>query len=217
MLVIVCGLPGTGKSVTANQIAADIDATALRTDSIRKETFKPGTLEEALESSNPFQFDLESIFDKQKSIPEKFQRLIWKQKELVYDKLIKKISELLAKDLNIVLDVTAYRKDSREKIYEVAKKANKKIFLVECVCDEEILKKRFEKRSRRPDAFSYVDKMEVYQLLKSRFEDPLEDGKPILVYDTGKQKVESKNFSEENKEELEKLKESLEKLKLRFG
>jgi len=217
MLVIVCGLPGTGKSITANQIASDIDGIVLRTDSIRKETFKPGSLDDALKSSNPFHLDLESIFDRQESIPEKFQRLIWKQKELVYDKLLKQVSELLLKGSNIVLDITAYRKESRERIYETARKTNAKVFLVECVCDEEILKKRFEKRSRKPDAFSYVDKMEVYQLLKSRFEDPLEDGKPILVYDTGTQKVESKKFSEEDKEELEKLKESLEKLRLRFG
>jgi hypothetical protein len=217
MLVIVCGLPGTGKSVTAKQIASDIDGTILRTDSIRKEIFKQGSLEEALESSNPFQLDLESIFDRQKAIPEKFQRLIWKQKELVYDKLLKKVSELLLKGQNIVLDVTAYKKEARERIYEIAKKTNSKVFLVECVCDEEVLKKRFEKRSRRPDVFSYVDKMEVYQILKSKFEDPLKDGKPILVYDTGTQKVEAQNFSEEDREELEKLKESLEKLNLRYG
>jgi predicted kinase len=217
MLVIVCGLPGTGKSITANQIANDIDATVLRTDSIRKDAFKQGTVEEALKSSNPFQLDLESIFDREKSIPEKMQRLIWKQKELVYDKLLKQVSEVLAKNLNIVLDVTAYKKDARKRIYEIVKKASTKVFLVECVCEEETLKKRFEKRARKPDVFSYVDKMEIYNILKSKFEDPREDGKPILIYDTGIQKFEVKNFSDEDEEELEKLKDSLEKLRLRFG
>jgi predicted kinase len=215
MLVIVCGLPGTGKSITANQIASDIDAKILRTDSIRNEVFKPGTVEEALKSSNPFQFDLESIFDKEKSIPEKMQRLIWKQKELVYEKLLKQVSDSLAKNLSIVLDVTAYKKEARKRIYEIAKKTGTKVFLVECVCDEETLKKRFGKRARRPDPFSYVDKMEIYNVLKSKFEDPKEDGEPILIYDTGTQKFEAKNFSGES--ELEKLKDSLEKLRLRFG
>jgi len=217
MIVIVCGLPGTGKSITANQIANDIDSPVLRTDSIRKEVFKPGTVEEALKSSNPFQFDLESIFDKEKSIPEKMQRLIWKQKELVYDKLLKKVSEVLAKNSSIVLDVTAYKKEARKRIYEIAKKSSTKVFLVECVCDEETLKKRFEKRARKPDAFSYVDKIEIYNVLKSKFEDPAEDGKPILIYDTGTQRFGAKNFSDEDGEELEKLKDSLEKLRLRFG
>jgi len=217
VLVIVCGLPGTGKTVTANQIADDIGATILRTDSIRKKLFKTGSLEDVLKSSNPFQFDLESIFDRQKVIPEKFQRLIWKQKELVYDKLFEKISKSLLKRLNIVLDATVYKKEFRKKIYDVVEKVNNKVFLVECICPESVLKKRFERRSGKPDKFSYVDKMEVFQKLKERFEDPFEDGKPILIYDSGMQKIEFHNFSKGDQNELEKLKESLEKLRSKFG
>lgn len=217
MLVIVCGLPGTGKSVTANQIASDIDATILRTDSIRKEMFKKSGLEEVLSSPNPFQFDLEFVFDRQKVIPEKFQRLIWRQKELVYDKLLEQISKLLQKGSNLVLDATVYNKEAREKIYEMVRKADAKVFLVECVCSEGELKKRFERRTRRPNGLSYVDKMEIYQTLKSIFQDPLKDGKPIIVYDTGRQKTESHNFSDEDKKELEKLEDSLEKIRLRYG
>lgn len=217
MLVLVCGLPGTGKSVTANQIARDIDATILRTDAIRKENFKQGVLEEVLKSPNPFQFDLESIFDRQKVIPEKFQRLIWRQKEYVYDKLLEQITKILQRDLNLVLDATAYSKESREEIYEISRKTNTKIFLIECICSEDILKKRFERRSKKPHELSYVDKMEVYLTLKSRFEDPLKDGKPVVIYDTGSQKIESHNVSEEDKEFVNKLKRSLEKVRLRYG
>jgi predicted kinase len=216
MLVMVCGLPGTGKTVTSKQIASDIDANIFGTDYLRKRMFKQGTAEEIEHSSNPLQFDLEFAFDKQKAIPEKYERFIWRQKEMVYDNLFKQISESLAKRLNVVLDATFYAKELRGRIYEIAKKAKDRIFLVECVCSEEILKKRFQKRTRKLDNFSYVDKMEVFRLLKSKFEDPVKDGMPILIYDTGTQKIAAHNFSNEDKNEMEKLKYSLEKLNLKL-
>ena len=39
MLVLVCGLPGTGKSTLAHKLAKRTNATLLRTDSVRKELF----------------------------------------------------------------------------------------------------------------------------------------------------------------------------------
>lgn len=217
MLVMICGLPGTGKSITAKQIASDIGANTLRTDSIRKEMFKQGSLGEIMNSDNPFQFDLESVFDKQKEIPEKYQRLIWRQKDWVYDKLFKEISAALSKGMNIVLDATFYSKELRKNIYEIAKKANTKVFLVECVCDEKILQKRLERRTRRADSFSHTESMEVYKVLKEKFEDPIKDLMPTFVFDTGEQKVKYLNFSEEDKVEFEKLRYSLEKLNLKFS
>jgi len=217
MLIVICGLPGTGKSVTARQIASDINAIILRTDSIRKEMFRRGNLGEVLKSSNPLQFDLESIFDRQRIIPKKFQRLIWKQKELVYDGLFKRVSKLLLKCLNLVLDATLYKKSLREKIYNIARGANSKVFLIECVCSEKAIRKRFKKRSKKPDRFSYVDKIRIFQKMKERFEDPLDDKKPTIIYDTGRQKIKFYNFSNEDKEELEKLRGSLKKLILKFS
>lgn len=38
-LVVVCGLPGTGKTTVAAEIAARLDAPRLRTDVVRKELF----------------------------------------------------------------------------------------------------------------------------------------------------------------------------------
>lgn len=47
MLILVCGLPATGKSTIANRLARRLNATLLRTDVVRKELFPaPGYTEE---------------------------------------------------------------------------------------------------------------------------------------------------------------------------
>jgi len=50
MLVLVCGLPGTGKSTLSRKLAKRINATLLKTDSVRRELFdKPSYNEEEKE------------------------------------------------------------------------------------------------------------------------------------------------------------------------
>lgn len=73
MLIIVCGLPGTGKSTLAKHLSSDLGGEVLRTDIIRRELFKSATLEEVLKSNDPMRYDLERIFDRQKSIPEEYK------------------------------------------------------------------------------------------------------------------------------------------------
>lgn len=43
MLILVCGLPATGKSTIARKLAKRINATILRTDEVRKKLFKNPT------------------------------------------------------------------------------------------------------------------------------------------------------------------------------
>lgn len=38
-LIVVCGLPGTGKTTVANEIASRLDGTVIRTDVVRKELY----------------------------------------------------------------------------------------------------------------------------------------------------------------------------------
>jgi len=114
MLIVVCGLPATGKSTLAKHLAADLGGEILRTDIIRRELFRDAPLEEVLESKDPMQYDLERIFDRQEVIPEKYQRMIWKQKEMVYDELLKRVERLLKKGVNVILDGTFYKRNLRE-------------------------------------------------------------------------------------------------------
>jgi len=211
MLVLVSGLPGTGKTTVANQIAKDIDGVVLRTDAIRREIFKEASIEEIERSDDPYKYDLQGAFNKLKIIPEKYQRLIWRQNEKVYDVLFKRLQDYL-KDKNVIIDATFYKRDLRDRAYDIAEELNKEVILVLTECPEECVKSRIVKRKTTPDEYSHLDKIEVYDKIKNLFEDPKLDGKPIFIYNTESQEIEENNTTEE----MEIIRTSLEKLRLRY-
>ena len=43
MIIVICGLPGTGKTFLANKLSSYVNATVLSTDKIRKELFEKPT------------------------------------------------------------------------------------------------------------------------------------------------------------------------------
>ena len=197
MLVIVCGLPSTGKSTVSKRIAADSGGKILRTDIIRRELFKEATLDEVLGSDDPLDYNLEKVFDAQDAIPDKYQEMIWQQKKLVYEELFQRIRKMLIEDTTVVLDGTFYERSLRERIYTIAKAASTSVYIVECTCPEEVVKARLEKRRLKADDASFADKMHVYLRVKAVYESPLLDSAkysvPLVVYDTDLRKFEVYN------------------------
>jgi len=216
MLIIVCGLPGTGKSTLAKHLSSDLEGEVLRTDLIRRELFKDATLKEVLESNNPMQYDLERIFDRQKSIQEKYQQMIWKQKEMVYDELLRRVETLLEKGSNVILDGTFYGRKMREKIYSIAQKVDVPIYLVECRCPEETVEYRLTKRQRLPNEVSNVNKIQIYRTVKKAYESPISDPVPIIIYDTFLEKTEVRNVKSKDKK-LRVILNSIESLIRKFA
>ena len=221
MLVIVCGLPSTGKSTVAKQIAEDTKGKILRTDVIRKELFKKATLEDVENAENPMLYNLEGVFDAQETIPDRYQEMIWQQKKMVYDELFHRIAAMLKEGETVILDGTFYERSLRERIYTIAKENNTRIYLVECVCSENFVRERLEKRRSIADDASYVDKFQVYLKVKKAYESPTSDSTgeavPIIRYDTGLQKIEIHNSEHENKKELDMIVRSLRKIAGRFS
>lgn len=112
MLIIVCGLQGTGKTTVAKKIAERLNAVLLRTDVIRKElTSKPSYTEE----------------EKQKVYNEMFFRareLLKKKRRVVLDATFRKkenrrYAESVAKELSVAFKlvvVECSEKITRERI-----------------------------------------------------------------------------------------------------
>ena len=215
MLIVVCGLPGTGKSTLAKHLSSGLGGKVLRTDLIRRELFKNAALEEVLESNDPMQYDLERIFDRQESIPEKYQQMIWKQKEMVYDELLRRAEMLLKKGDNAILDGTFYKRRLREKIYSIAKKADVPVYLIECRCPEEVVEGRLRKRRRVSNEVSNVNKIQVYRTVKEAYESPISDSVPMIIYDTFTGKLETRNVDSED-EGLRVIIRSIERLIQKF-
>jgi predicted kinase len=204
MIVIVCGLPATGKTVTANRIAKQISSEILNTDKIRKEIFEQGTLEQVLNSSTPLQFNLQDVFKTEEEIPEKYQGLIEEQRQLVYDIILEQVKILVLEGTNVVLDGTFYSRFLRERVYKIAKYARTKTYVVECTCPESIVEQRLKDRRSEPDTLSCVDKMRIYYTVKENYESPIEDGVTLMIFDTCLDKISVHYFNGDN-EETEEL------------
>lgn len=138
MLILVCGLPGTGKSTLANNLARKINATVLRTDVIRKELFKrPRYTEE--------------------------------EKKLIYDIVFLIAKYLLEKKNNVIIDGTFYKKKIRERIYDIGKKTESDLHVIECTCPENVIVERMKRRDKRGKNLSDAD-FQVYKRIKGEFE-----------------------------------------------
>ncbi|KYH42810.1 MAG: kinase [Candidatus Bathyarchaeota archaeon B63] len=211
MLIIVCGLPGTGKTTLANYLSSEFGGRILRTDQIRRELFRTARLDEVLESDDPMRYDLERIFDRQESIPERYQRMIWRQKESVYAELLRRVGKLLKEGYNVILDGTFYKRRLREEAYAAALKAGVKAYTVECRCPEEVVRERLNRRAGSADELSNVKKMEIYETVKSVYESPVSDPVPVILYDTSSGAVETRNFDTGDEQSLALLR-SIERL-----
>lgn len=182
MLVLVCGLPGTGKSDAAREISKDTGARLLSTDVIRKRIFRKGSLRD-IETGDAMKYDLQNIFNRMKEIPPDWRERIEEQKRMVYSRLLKRTRTLMNGGKGVVIDSTLYSRSLREEFYAISDALGAETVVVECVSPEEAVKERIERRDidRGP---SNVNSMEVYSMIKSRYESPEDDGKPMVIFDT---------------------------------
>jgi len=180
MLVLICGLPGSGKSISAKKIATFFRGTHLNTDIIRRKVLLQGSPE--LSAAHPDKYDLEYAFDRLLHIPPPIQELIWKQKEFVYERLFEETErELRVK--NVVLDATFFQKKNRQRAYRTARATGTDVYVIECQAATEVIKSRLARRKYGKRA-SNVATIEVFEEVKKKYEDPRQDGVPLLVYDT---------------------------------
>ncbi|MEE8358331.1 MAG: AAA family ATPase [Candidatus Hydrothermarchaeales archaeon] len=150
MLVLICGLPATGKSNLTRSLARKMKAQILNTDIVRKELFeKPAYSDE--------------------------------EKELVYDVTFLIARYLLTNRRNVIIDGTFYKKRLRDRMREIARDVGTRFKIVECVCPEDVIRKRMARRAERKVTLSDAD-LEVYEKIKAEFE-PIEEDHIVVHTD----------------------------------
>ena len=144
-LLVTCGLPGTWKTETSQEISKIKGFPILRTDLIRLEVLRD-----------------EDIFD------EKVASNMSKR-ELVYYEMFRRAEELAQKNEGVVLDATFVTQKLRKRAAEIAAKYNMAFVILQTHCSEKVSIARILKRTRE-NYMSNALTRQAYLNNKKRFE-----------------------------------------------
>ncbi len=137
MLIIICGLPGTGKTTMARALAKRLGFVHLNTDIIRKKYFKQRKYSE-------------------------------REKMQVYALMFNGAERQLSRSKNVILDATFYKNTQRKKAISLAKKYKIAYFIIECVANENKVRKWIERRKKTKTASEA--NFSIYKKVKKQFE-----------------------------------------------
>ena len=148
-LWVVCGMPASGKSTIAKELAETLGVKVFRSDVIRKELF---ALQPYQRMDVPFE---EGIYSKGAS-------------SLTYGKLLLLGQEEIERGYSVILDATYSSRHERSEVFRLAKDMDTNLMFVECTCPEALLKQRLIRR----DVTSSVSdaRLRHFEQIKARFE-----------------------------------------------
>ena len=144
-LLITCGLPGTFKTETSEEIARITGCPVLRSDLIRLEVLK---------NEDIFNEKVASNMDKRK---------------MVYDEMFRQADETLARGDFAILDATFVTQALRQRAAEIAAKHNRTLVILQTDCPQEVSIRRILKRTKE-DYESNALTEQAYLNNKKRFE-----------------------------------------------
>ncbi len=144
-LLIVCGLPGTWKTETTEEVAKIKGYPILRTDLIRLEVLKG-----------------EDVFD-EKVASNMDKRMV------VYEEMFRQADEALGRSDGVILDATFVTQVLRKRAAEIAARHNRRFVIMQTDCPQAVSIKRILSRTKE----NYVSNAlteEAYLNNKRRFE-----------------------------------------------
>ena len=144
-LLIACGLPGTWKTETTEEVAKIKGYPLLRSDLIRLEVLKD-----------------EDIFD------EKVASNMDKR-TMVYDEMFRRADEALKKSHGVILDATFITQSLRKRAAAIAAKHNLRFVILQTDCPQEVSIRRILSRTKE-DYVSNALTEQAYLNNKKRFE-----------------------------------------------
>jgi len=144
-LLITCGLPGTWKTETSEEISRIKGYPILRSDLIRLEVLKD-----------------EDIFDEKVASD-------MSKRTMVYDETFRRADEALEKGDSAILDATFITQSLRRRAAEIAAKHNKTLVILQTHCPQEVAIGRILRRTQE-DYESNALTEQAYLNNKKRFE-----------------------------------------------
>jgi len=123
-LLITCGLPGTWKTETSEEISRIKGYPILRSDLVRLEVLKD-----------------EDIFDEKVASD-------MSKRTLVYDETFRRANEALEKGDSVILDATFVTQSLRRRAAEIAAKHNKTFVILQTHCPQEVAIARILRRTQ---------------------------------------------------------------------
>ncbi len=155
MIVLMAGLPASGKSTLCQELAARLNATVLDKDKIRAAIFPPSDIEYSTEQDD---FCMGIILDA--------------------------ASYLLRKDPSrfVFLDGRPFSRTYQiEQVLEIAANLNQEWRILECICSEETARKRLTEQFASGEHLAANRDYELYARVKRQF---VEIRLPKVVIDT---------------------------------
>ena len=144
-LLIACGLPGTWKTETTEEVSKIRGYPLLRSDLIRLEVLKD-----------------EDIFD-EKVASNMDKRM------MVYDEMFRRADESLNKNKGVILDATFVTQSLRRRAAAIAAKHNLTFVILQTKCPQEVAIRRILRRTKE-DYVSNALTRQAYLNNKKRFE-----------------------------------------------
>jgi predicted kinase len=145
ILLITCGLPGTWKTETSQEISKIKGHPILRTDLIRLEVLKN-----------------EDVFDEKVAAS-------MSKRELVYDEMFRRAENLAQKGKGVILDATFVTQKLRRRAAEIAAKNNIPFVILQTSCSEDASIKRILRRTKQNYESNALTR-QAYLNNKKRFE-----------------------------------------------
>jgi len=145
-LLIVCGLPGTWKTETTEEVSKIRGYPILRTDLIRLEVMKN-----------------EDIFDEKVASD-------MNKRTTVYDEMFARAEDILKKGGGVILDATFVTQSLRRRAAAIAAKHNLTFIIMQTDCPQEVAIARILKRTKE-DYVSNALTAEAYLSNKKKFEE----------------------------------------------
>lgn len=151
ILILICGLTGTGKTTIANALSAETGMKVISSDIVRKE------LARIQPSEHRFERFGEGIYT------EEFT-------EKTYLEMFKLGEGFLKKGASVILDATFQKSRYRQEAMELAKKLGAEFHIIECTASDDIVRQRLDKRAKQERVAS-DGTWEIYEKQKKGYEE----------------------------------------------